>query len=318
MLQRRASDVAEAKQAGRPSPIRLKKNGEPFELTDSEDEEWWCNGQRMFQLLPQKKQAMVNAIPPQLQGENIMDTPLPFLFGMPPEKARRRFEIGFNQSKSPGPNPTRLHLVIFPNLPQDASVWHHANVMLDPKTWLPIAVQMHDPAETSITVYRFEKLQINQKNFIRNFWNGGKPSFEPGLDGYTVVPVGTGSDGTPDDPPANPQVAPLAPGTPRRLQQTAPEIIAGQMPDLTGLPHRQALEILDALGLPRDEKNPKNSRVSLQQGQPAPTKDAIYTVQSQDPKPGTEIKPTTRVTVRLYTDPSKGTKTATGTNTRVN
>ncbi|MFN9234258.1 MAG: PASTA domain-containing protein, partial [Planctomyces sp.] len=93
---------------------------------------------------------------------------------------------------------------------------------------------------------------------------------------------------------------------------------AGRVPDLTGLPHKQALEILQALGLNRDEKNPKTSRVSLQPGQPAATKDAIYTLESQEPKPGTEIKASTRITVRLYTDPSKETKSADRPGARVN
>jgi hypothetical protein len=315
MLERRANDVAEARKAGRSSPIKLKKNGEPYDLSEGEDEEWWCDGRRIFQLQPQKKQAFVTTIPPQMQGQNIMDSPLPFLFGMPPEKARRRFEIGFNQSKSPGPDATRLHLVIYPNLPQDASAWHHANVMLDPKTWLPIAVQMYDPAESTVTVYRFEKLQVNGKNFIRNFWNGGKPSFEPNLTGWQVIPVGSGGPEMADTRP----VPPAAQGAvPRSLQRPTPQVEAGRVPDLTGLPHKQALEILQALGLPRDEKNPKASRVSLQPGQPAATKEAVYTVESQDPKPGTEIRPNTRVTVRLYTDPSKETKSVDRAGARVN
>lgn len=315
MLERRANDVAEARKAGRSSPIKLKKNGEPYDLSEGEDEEWWCDGRRIFQLQPQKKQAFVTTIPPQMQGQNIMDSPLPFLFGMPPEKARRRFEIGFNQSKSPGPDATRLHLVIYPNLPQDASAWHHANVMLDPKTWLPIAVQMYDPAESTVTVYRFEKLEVNGKNFIRNFWNGGKPSFEPNLTGWQVIPVGSGGPEMADTRP----VPPAAPGAvPRSLQRPTPQVEAGRVPDLTGLPHKQALEILQALGLPRDEKNPKASRVSLQPGQPAATKEAVYTVESQDPKPGTEIRPNTRVIVRLYTDPSKETKSVDRAGARVN
>jgi len=114
-------------------------------------------------------------------------------------------------------------------------------------------------------------------------------------------------------------VPPAAPGAvPRSLQRPTPQVEAGRVPDLTGLPHKQALEILQALGLPRDEKNPKASRVSLQPGQPAATKEAVYTVESQDPKPGTEIRPNTRVIVRLYTDPSKETKSVDRAGARVN
>lgn len=315
LLQRRQQEVTDAVENGRSAPHRLKKNGQPFDLTDGEDVEWWCNGQRVFELDPQDKEAVVTAIPAALQGKNIMDSPLPFLFGMPPEKARHRFEIGFSRSLSPKPDATRLHLVIYPNLPQDASVWHHADVMLDRQTWLPIAVQMHDPAQTAVTVYRFEKLQINQKNFIRNFWNGGKPSFEPNLNGWRVMTAG-------DPPPvaavpAAPaaEKGPVAGGIPQRpappsLQRPAPQIEAGVVPDLTGQPHRQALEILQALGLNRNEKNLKASRVSVLAGQPAAKAEQIFTVESQDPKPGTAIKQDTRVTIRLFTDPAKGEKAA--------
>ena len=312
VLERRQQEVDDAKQNGRPSPHRLKTTGEPFDLTDSEDEEWWCNGQRIFQLNKQKRQAVIMAIPAAMQGTNIMDSPLPFLFGMPRDKARHRFEIGYNKSQSPKPGATRLHLVIYPNLPQDAASWDHADVMLDVQTWLPIAVQMYDPAETTVTVYRFEKLQINQKSFIRNFWNGGKPSFEPNLAGWTIMRTGEGEGLADDGGPPAAEKAPLGKGLPRGLQRPAAQIEAGRVPDLTGQPHKQAVETLAALGLSRDEKNPKASRVVLLPGPPAATKAAIYTVESQDPQPGSEIKPNTRVTVRLFTDPAKAAKGAEG------
>jgi len=315
VLGRRQQEVADAKQNGRPSPHRLKTTGEPFDLTDSEDEEWWCNGQRIFQLTPQKKQAVIMAIPAAMQGTNIMDSPLPFLFGMPREKARHRFEIGYHKSQSPKPGATRLHLVIYPNLPQDAASWHHADVMLDLQTWLPIAVQMYDPAETRVTVYRFEKLQINQKSFIRNFWNGGKPSFEPNLSGWTIIRTGEGEglqELADDSGPLPAEKVPLEKGLPRGQQRPATQIEASRVPDLIGQPHKQAVETLQALGLSRDEKNPKDSRVVLLPGPPAATKAAIYTVESQDPKPGSEIKANTRVTVRLFTDPTKAAKGAEG------
>ncbi len=319
-LERRAAEVAAAKKAGTTPRIRLKEDGEPFDLVESSDTEWWCNGTRVFDLDVQKKQALVASIPADMQGKNIMDSPLPFLFGMPPEKARRRYEMAFHQGKSPASDATMVHLVIYPNLPQDAGEWHHVNLMLDTQNWLPVAVQMYDPPQTGISVYTFSNVQVNQTDWIRNFWPGRKPTFEPNLPpGWNIIPVGDdgGVESDVDNGIAR-NGAPEAPKAPRGQKRPAPQIEAGRIPDLTGLPHKEALEILNALGLPRDDRNPKASRVSLQQGQPAATPAAIYTVESQDPQPGTEIKPNTRVTVRLFTDPDKAPKSAKSGSARVN
>lgn len=319
-LERRAAEVAAAKKAGTTPRIRLKEDGEPFDLVESSDTEWWCNGTRVFDLDVQKKQALVASIPADMQGKNIMDSPLPFLFGMPPEKARRRYEMAFHQGKSPASDATMVHLVIYPNLPQDAGEWHHVNLMLDTQNWLPVAVQMYDPPQTGISVYTFSNVQVNQTDWIRNFWPGRKPTFEPNLPpGWNIIPVGDdgGVESDVDNGIAR-NGAPEAPRAPRGLKRPTPQIEAGRIPDLTGLPHKEALEILNALGLPRDDRNPKASRVSLQQGRPAATPAAIYTVESQDPQPGTEIKPNTRVTVRLFTDPDKASKSAKAGSARVN
>ena len=314
-LERRAAEVAAAKKAGTTPRIRLKEDGEPFDLVESSDTEWWCNGTRVFDLDVQKKQALVASIPADMQGKNIMDSPLPFLFGMPPEKARRRYEMAFHQGKSPASNATVVHLVIYPNLPQDAGEWHHVNLMLDIQNWLPVAVQMYDPPQTGISVYTFSRVRVNPDGWRPDIWPGRKPTFEPNLTGWNIIPVG-------DDGAVHNGLAlsdkPEAPNAPRGGKRPTPQIEAGRIPDLTGLPHKEALEILNALGLPRDDRNPKASRVSLQQGRPAATPDAIYTVESQDPKPGTEIKPNTRMTVRLFTDPDKASKSGQAGSARVN
>ena len=55
---------------------------------------WVCSGKNIYQYrayATPKKQLVVTPIPPQMQGEQIVDGPLPFLFGAKAEKLKARF-----------------------------------------------------------------------------------------------------------------------------------------------------------------------------------------------------------------------------------
>lgn len=264
--------MVEKSRAEKKTPrVRLRKNGEPYELVACQQEQWWCDGTRIFNLDMEKKQAMISQIPVEMQGGNIMDSPLPFLFGMPPERAKRRFEMGFHDGKF-DPTASAVRLIIYPNLPQDGQNWHHAEVMLDLKTMLPIAVQMYDPAETKITVYRFSDLKVNGSLFERVIFRTA--GFTPSLRGFNVVNV------NPEGP--------------------APSVV----PNLTGAPFKDAVAELEKLGLTKN-KDAQLNQIVLLQGSPAPEKDQIYTVESQMPKAGTPLQPGIKVTLKLFTDPDK-------------
>lgn len=286
LIAEREQLVEKAISEKKPPRVRCRKDGKPFQLVTCQREQWWCDGTRIFSLDLEKKQAMVSQIPVEMQGGNIMDSPLPFLFGMPPERAKRRFEMGFHEGRFDAKAPV-VRLVIYPNLPQDGQNWHHADVMLDMKTMLPVAVQMYDPAETRITVYRFSDLQINETLFQKLIFRSG---FTPSLRDYNLVNVNPENGGA-----AAPEVA----GGP-----AAPRVV----PDLKGVPFKNAVSALEELGLKRN-KDPQLSQVSLLEGSPATAKEQVYTVESQSPQAGSPILPGTKVTLKLFTDPSR-TKTA--------
>ncbi len=70
---------------------KIGKNGKPFTIQPDQAEKWICDGQTIMQINDDEKTYESIQIPPQNQGHNIMDGPLPFLFGMPPEQAKKRF-----------------------------------------------------------------------------------------------------------------------------------------------------------------------------------------------------------------------------------
>jgi len=270
-IESRQQEVEKAQAEQRRSEVRVGKEGQPYQLTESQREQWWCDGERIFSLDLDRMEAMVNQIPVEMQGGNIMDSPLPFLFGMPPERALRRFEIGFHGGKFESGS-RRARLVIYPNLPQDAQSWKQADVLLDTSTWLPEAVQLHDPAGTKITVYSFSKLKKNGSIFELLKLSAGS-RFTPSLKDFHVLPV--------DAPP----------------QPTVPE--------LAGMHYQEALQQLEQLGLKRTKD--AGNRVLLQEGSIAPTAEQKFHVQSQTPAAGTPLQPGLKVTLRLFADPVKKT-----------
>ncbi|MFO0974900.1 MAG: hypothetical protein U0996_00810 [Planctomycetaceae bacterium] len=61
-------------------------------------------------------------------------------------------------------------------------------------------------------------------------------------------------------------------------------------------------------GLRRDKENPKAGRVLLVEGDPAKTPEQIFTVQKQEPAPGTPITSKTVVRLVIHTDPNRQSK----------
>lgn len=292
----REQEVAASRSEKRASQVRTKvKSGEPYELVVDRPEQWSCDGQRVFSLDLEKKEATVMQLPVDMQGRNIMDSPLPFLFGMPPETARRRFSMGFRSNKF-DPNSGKAYLTVYPRLPQDANNWSRADLILDLKMLLPVAVQLIDPAGTKITVYKFTNFQVNKNEFF-GIITGSNPNFTPDLKGFNVQTIGT----------ENP--VPLADGNPPAvLKPENPGMPAGGLVNVTGFVHSEAVLQLQRQGLKRDKQDKQANQILLESGPPATRKEDVYTVKSQDPPPGTPLKPGMKVRLTIWTDPASASK----------
>lgn len=301
LIEARKKEADEAKAEGRKSQVRLKENGDPFVLAVSPPEQWSCDGQRVYNMDLEKKEAQVAQLPAVMQGRNIMDSPLPFLFGMPPEAAKRRFTIFFAGNAFDAKS-GRAYLTIYPRLPQDATNWKQADIILDLKDFLPIAVQLLDPAGTKVTVYKFRDFVKNQPDWKYRI-KGINPNarFTPNLQGFKVHLV-------------NNEQAPAITldGVPGNVRQPIKPVDSFPAPDkgepnglvnVGGLPHETAVIQLQRQGLMRSKEKDTNE-IILEKGPPAEKPADVYTVKSQEPKPGTPITRGMKVKLTIWTDPA--------------
>ena len=131
---------------------------------DEGAEHWICNGQAVFELNAKKKQLIERQLAPEMQGNQIADGPLPFMFGAKKDKLVRRYWI---RELTPPPNRKGEYwLEAYPRIAETAAEFQRVRVILDEKTFLPNALEVYPPnynarANTSRTVYMFENRRVN-------------------------------------------------------------------------------------------------------------------------------------------------------------
>ena len=134
-------------------------DGEPgtYELQENEvGNHWVCDGKAVYEYKHEDKQLVVQKLPEEMRGVDIVDGPLPFLFGAKADKLKSRYWIRSKQS-----NATTIWLEAFPRTQADAANYHHVDVMLERKTMLPKAIQVHQPSGQERDVYMFKEPTIN-------------------------------------------------------------------------------------------------------------------------------------------------------------
>src|SRR5258708_25811247 len=119
---------------------KKSKNGTPFELKSDDPERWVCTGKEIIKINEKEKTYEKLAIPPDSQGENIMDGPLPFLFGMKAEKAKVRYQLSLKKNDE-----DVIWLEVLPRLEKDSANWVKAIVIIQAGTFKPSAVKSLDP-----------------------------------------------------------------------------------------------------------------------------------------------------------------------------
>lgn len=133
---------------------QVKKRDQTFACQPDQAKTWICNGKDILDIDIVKKEYNRIEIPAQYQGQNIADGPLPFLFGMKAQKMEQRYLLELGTLHDPQ---KIIHIIAYPRLAAEQREYRVAEVLLDPTTYLPQAVQLMDPTGNKETVYIFSK-----------------------------------------------------------------------------------------------------------------------------------------------------------------
>lgn len=271
---------------------RQDAKGRPFRLKADAPEKWICDGTQIFQIDEVNRKAERFEIPPQARGRNIMQGPLPFLLGMPPQMAKERYRIELDEraflrdgidvegARSPAGS---VWLRIYPKWRHDAASYKEAAVILDPNNhYLPYAVQLKDPSGNQETVYWFKDLKVNKRHLLQ--WITGDP-LKIDLSRYEVHEVGGGQSRKPGDRSGG--AAGSRAADPRRTAQATETRV---VPKVVGLPYGEAQKAMEQAGF----------KVVYLRGSQVTDRRFRHRVESQSPQPQQKLPAGSEVKLKLY------------------
>ncbi len=140
--------------------ILNKTTGKYEKASDDVGEHWVCDGKVVWEVDAKFKQVKENPIPPEMQGEQIANGPLPFmLFGGEAAKLKARYFM--REQTHPQFEKEEIWLESYPRWAEDAANFKSAHLIMKRADFLPYALRMYSPNGTDYTVYEFRKIKIN-------------------------------------------------------------------------------------------------------------------------------------------------------------
>ncbi len=128
-------------------------------------EHWICDGKSVFELDGSKKVLTERLLPPSMQGMQIADGPLPFMFGASRKKIEDRYWV---REVAPGAErKNEIWLEVYPKDRTDAASFQKLIVILDQIKFRPVGLCVFPPAfdpktNPAKTTYMLAEMQVNK------------------------------------------------------------------------------------------------------------------------------------------------------------
>lgn len=130
--------------------------------------DWWvCDGEWVHNLNRREKKAIRTQLPPELRGNNIPLSPLPFLFGVKAAEVKARYYV---RGLTPPKDNNDVWIEAWPKRADDAGNYSRVQVALDRSDSLPNAMIMYMPNWANNApnreVFNFFQREVNSNNLL--------------------------------------------------------------------------------------------------------------------------------------------------------
>jgi TIGR03009 family protein len=138
-------------------------------------EHWVCNGTQLIEFDRSAKECKIQDLPKEMQGANIISSPLPFVFNLDAAEIQRRYwvrQVAHN-------DPNIIMIEAYPRRQEDLAQYKLVQIALDANTHLPRGLVMYPPnfdqkENPAWAVYEFSDPKRNTigagiKDFFNNF-----------------------------------------------------------------------------------------------------------------------------------------------------
>lgn len=153
------------------------KEGKPqFAKQDGKFGDYWvCNGREVTEYDGNIKTCTISALPPGMQGQEIFNSPLPFVFNLDAQRIQQRYWVREQKAPKEG----MFLIEAWPKNQADRAQYKLVQIALDDKKFLPTALIMYAPNFNAKTapmwdVYEFKQVKQNAigaalQKFMTNF-----------------------------------------------------------------------------------------------------------------------------------------------------
>lgn len=138
-------------------------------------EHWVCNGTQLIEFDRSKSECRIQDLPPEMQGKNIISSPLPFVFNLNAAQIQQRYWV----RQVAVPDPGIIAIEAWPKRQEDRAQYKAVLVVLEAETFLPKALIMYAPnfdAKTAPKKDHYEFLDVKRnaigagfQKFLGNF-----------------------------------------------------------------------------------------------------------------------------------------------------
>ncbi len=104
-------------------------------------EHWVCNGQQLVEFDRSKKECKIQDLPPEMQGQKIFNSPLPFVFNLDAAEIQQRYWV----RQVASPKEDTILIEAWPKRQDDRAQYKMVVIALEKQTFLPQALIMYAP-----------------------------------------------------------------------------------------------------------------------------------------------------------------------------
>ncbi len=157
--------------------LPLTQGQEPkFTETEATMNEYWvCDGKSIFEFDGRNKNLVQRELPPDMQGKQIVEGPLPFLFGASADSIKARYWI---RAIIPPPKKGVFWLEAEPKMREDAANFKRVHIIIAETDFLPEGLVLFHRTKAT-TTFAFEERERNWNELLEkiNVWH--RQFFEP-------------------------------------------------------------------------------------------------------------------------------------------
>lgn len=138
-------------------------------------EHWVCNGKQLIEFDRTKEECRIQDLPPEMQGQNIISSPLPFVFNLDAAQIQQRYWIRLRDVG----NPQVFLVEAYPKRQEDRAQYKFVQIALNASTFAPQALIMYAPnydvkTNAKKDHYEFSDVKRNAigalfQKFLKNF-----------------------------------------------------------------------------------------------------------------------------------------------------